>query len=100
MRRFSILLGSIEREKKLTRWLEKYNILWCGGTNIKIKPIVNEEFYSIEFNYIEENHITYSKRNLFLDIPKYTMLNDSIKDKINNIPLITEEMFREFMEIK
>lgn len=100
MRRFSILLDSIEREEKLTEWIKKHNILWCGGNNIRISPIINKKFYSIEFNFRERNCITYSRRDLFLDFPKYTILDDSIKDKINNIPLITEEMFCEFMEIK
>lgn len=100
MRRFSILLGTREKEEKLVKWLKKYDIPWNGGRNVEPQSIFDKKFYSIEFNLKSRGFITYSTRDLNLGIPKYTILDDSIKDKINNIPLITEEMFCEFMEIK
>ena len=100
MIKFSILLGSLEREEKLTSWLKKYDILWNGGRSIFECPIIGNKFYSIEFNWGRPQRITYSVNNNYLSIPQYSILNDSIETCLQNIPLITEEMFCEFLDIK
>ena len=100
MIKFSILLGSLEREEKLTSWLKKYDILWNGGRSIFEYPIIGNKFYSIEFNYSRPQRITFSIDNEYLSIPKYSIINDSIETCLQNIPIITEEMFCEFMDIK
>lgn len=100
MIKFSILLDSLEREEKLTSWLKKYDILWNGGRSIFEYPIIGNKFYSIEFNYKDPQRITFSMNNEYLSIPKYSIINDSIEECLKNIPIITEEMFCEFMDIK
>ena len=100
MIKFSILLGSLEREEKLTSWLKKYDILWNGGRSIFEYPIIGNKFYSIEFNCRRPQRITYSVGNNYLSMPKYSIINDSIEECLKNIPIITEEMFCEFMDIK